>query len=240
MSDHPLSHRLEALAAGDPDAEAEAHVAACPECQDYLTALRDELEAWHKSPERDRELARWNEAAPEKRRARSTVRVLSWASAAAAPLVLAAAVMLFVRHPGRRSVQAPSACATCNQEPSTFGTRFKGPPQVAVIVEHAGQQHRYTRSVVVSAGDRLRVEVSVARSTPIAAGVLTTDHQYVPLLLPEELDAGTHFSGKAARFDSQPTEGWVIVGSPDAVRAAQKTGELAGVTALPLSYTRQP
>lgn len=239
MSDHPPSHRLEALAAGDSDDEAEAHVANCTECRQYLSALKEELAAWQQSPERERELAHWQEDAPGARTG-SVVRVLAWASAAAAPLLVAAAVMLFIHHPPRHSPSTPSACVSCAEQLNNFGTRFKGAPEVAVIVEHAGRQRRYTRNVVVRAGDRLRVEVSVANSTPIAAGVLTTDHQYVPLLLPEELDAGTHYSGKAARFDEQPTEGWVIVGSPNAVRAAQKTGELSGVVALPLSYVRKP
>lgn len=240
MSDHPPSHRLEALAAGDADAEAEAHVAACAECRAYFDALCEELRAWEKSPERERQLARLNDVAPERPQSGATVRVLRWASVAAAPLLVAAAVVLFLRRPSGQSAEAPSAHLTFGEAPSSFGTRFKGAPEVAVIVEHAGVQRRYTRSVVVGAGDRLRVEVSVARSTPIAAGVLTTDHQYVPLLQPTELDAGTHFSEKAARFDAQPTEGWVIVGGPDAVRAARKTGQLDGVIALPLRYSRAP
>ncbi len=234
MTEHPPSHRLEALAAGDPDPDAEAHVAECDACREYLETLREDLQAWRTSPERERGLERLREAEP----APSNVRFLRWASVAAAPLLVAAAVMLFI---GKKPppVGAPGAAASSTTaEPG--GLRFKGPPEVAVVVEHAGTQHRFTGPVVVRAGDKLRVEVSVARSMPIAAGVLTPDHHYVPLLLPAELDAGTHYSEKAARFDAQPTTGWVIVGSPDAVRAAQATGQLAGVTALPLSYASSP
>jgi hypothetical protein len=242
MSDHPPSHRLEALAAGDSETEAEAHVAECAECRDYVSALREELGTWKESAERERGLAHLNEAAPERAPAGATVHVLRLATVAAAPLLIAAAILLFIRRapPSPPSISVSSACSNCPLPPSDFGTRFKGAPEVAVIVEHAGRQHRYTRRVVVSAGDRLRVEVSVPSSTPLAAGILTADHQYVPLFLPEELDAGTHFSEKAARFDAEPTRGWVIVGSPDAVRAAEESGIPSGVVALPLSYTRQP
>lgn len=236
MTEHPPSHRLEALAAGDPDPDAEAHVAGCEACREYLESLREELQAWRTSPERERGLERLRAAEPKP----SNVRYLRWASVAAAPLLVAAAVMLFV---GRKPPPAGGGYAlvpsSTTAEPD-LGLRFKGPPEVAVIVDHAGVQHRFTGSVVVHAGDKLRVEVSVARSTPIAAGVLTRDHHYVPLLLPAELDAGTHYSEKAAQFDANPTEGWVIVGSPDAVRAAQATGQLSGVTALPLSYASRP
>jgi len=229
MTEHPPSHRLEALAAGDPDPDAEAHVADCEACREYLDALREELGAWRRSPARERGLERLREAAP----AGSNVRYLRWASIAAAPLLVAAALMLFI---GRKPSPAGGGTSAVPPVTAAPGLRFKGPPEVAVVVEHAGVQHRFTGAVVVRAGDRLRVEVSVARPTPIAAGVLTRDHHYVPLLLPAELDAGTHFSGKAAQFDAEPTTGWVIVGSPDAVRAAQATGQLSGVTALPLSY----
>lgn len=234
MTEHPPGHRLEALAAGDPDPDAEAHVAECAACREYLDMLREELAAWQTSPERERGLERLRQAGP----APSNVRYLRWASIAAAPLLVAAAVVLFI---GRKPppAGAPGAAASSTTA-DPGGLRFKGPPGVAVIVEHAGQQHRYTGHVTVGAGDRLRVEVSVARPTPIAAGVLTRDHHYVPLLLPAELDAGTHYSEKAARFDAEPTTGWVIVGSPDAVRAAQTTGQLLRVTALPLSYAPRP
>jgi hypothetical protein len=235
MTEHPPSHRLEALAAGDPDPDAEAHVADCEACREYLDALREELGAWRSSPERERGLERLREAQP----AGSNVRYLRWASIVAAPLLVAAAVMLFIGRKPPPAGDGTSAVLPATA-PSGGGLRFKGPPQVAVVVEHAGEQHRFTGPVVVRAGDRLRVEVSVARSTPIAAGVLTRDHHYVPLLLPAELDAGTHYSEKAAQFDAEPTTGWVIVGSPDAVRAAQATGQLSGVTALPLSYASRP
>ncbi len=234
MTEHPTSAELEAVAAGDSNAEVEAHVDECEACREYLEVLWEELSDWRQSPERERGLQRLKQAqAPS---GGTLIRVARWGSIAAAPLLVAAAVMLFMRRPPPPVPGGPDPSVA----PALGGTRFKGPPQVAVIVEHLGEQRRTTDQVEVSAGDALRVEVSLADARPISAGVLTKDRQYVPLLLPAELDAGTHFSEKAAHFDAEPTEGWVIVGEPDAVRRAQQTGDLSGVTALPLRYTRAP
>jgi hypothetical protein len=48
------------------------------------------------------------------------------------------------------------------------------------------------------------------------------------------LDAGTHFSEQAARFDDEPTDGWVLAGAPEDVERARRTREFLGVAVLPI------
>ncbi len=171
-----------------------------------------------------------------------TQKWLRAASIVSAPLLAAAAVVLYIRlSSGPGAPVTPGQLATCDScSPDAQPTRFKGPPQVFVIVERAGVQSRSASTALVGAGVALRVEISLAAPAPIAAGVLTTTGDYIPLLLPAQLDAGTHYSERAARFDAEPSSGWVIVGSPDAVRHATASSDLQGVVAIPLRYTPTP
>jgi hypothetical protein len=143
---------------------------------------------------------------------------------------------------------SPSAPASANA-PATPGlgaagqgagdpeTSFKGGAQVAVVRERGGRQERFVSTVVVRPGDRLRIEVALDRPGSILAGVLADDGTFLPLMAAATRGAGTHFSEQDARFDAEPTRGWVIAGSPDAIAKAKAArAPVPGVTAMRLEW----
>ena len=93
------------------------------------------------------------------------------ASAVAVPLAAAAALVLILRAPSNKDVLVPRSAAHpdppgATSQPTTEPTpetTFKGTIPVAVIRERAGEQARFTRTVRVRPGDRLRVEVALDR-----------------------------------------------------------------------------
>jgi hypothetical protein len=205
MTEHPAQHRLEEAAIGEADEATRAHVEACEACRAYVAKLAAAARKFDAK------------ALAEKA---SPVRTLAYGRVAwlLAPIAAAAIYMLLVRPPG--------------PEPSP-GERFKGDaPVVAAIVEHEGRQERIAGEVRVRAGDRVRVEVSVDRDRPIAAGVLEDDGAWTQLLAPAELDAGTHFSELAARFEDPLRPARILVGAPDAVARARADGGTDDVVVL--------
>ena len=60
-------------------------------------------------------------------------------------------------------------------------TRFKGGPQVAVIRERGKDQARFSSTVRVRPGDRIRLEVALDREQAILGGVLADDAQWLDL-----------------------------------------------------------
>jgi hypothetical protein len=152
--------------------------------------------------------------------------------------------------PGRVSMRdrgSPSATATNAAAAPGLGgaqegagdpeTSFNGGPQVAVVRERDGRQERFVSKVVVRPGDRLRIEVALDRPGSILAGVLADDGTFLPLMADATRGAGTHFSEQAARFDAEPTRGWVIAGPPDAIAKAKAArAPVAGVTAMRLDW----
>jgi predicted anti-sigma-YlaC factor YlaD len=142
------------------------------------------------------------------------------------PLLAAAAVLvLYFRKP----VETPTT------PPVASETRFKGGVQLAVVRERDDRQVRLTNEVRIKAGDRLRVEIGVDGSRPVSAGILGKDGSWLVLLAPAMLEAGTHFSERAAKVDARPTEGWVIAGDPEAVERARMSRAWDGVTVIPIA-----
>jgi hypothetical protein len=134
------------------------------------------------------------------------------------------ALFFFLRKP----VETPVA-------PIASETRFKGAVQLAVIRERDGRQERLTSDLRIKAGDRLRVEIGVDGSRPVAAGILGKDGSWLVLLAPAMLEAGTHFSERSAKVDERPTEGWILAGDPEAVERARMSRAWEGVTVLPIA-----
>lgn len=232
---HPNAIRLDAVAAGDADAEVEAHLATCVDCKEYVAKLGAEakgtaldvpafmakLTAHEAAVERPRE--------PEaSERPRGNVFRLAWI---AAPLAIAAVLFLILRPAGTRTIDPIGSSG----DPAT---RFKGGIQVAIVLDREGDQRRLVNEVKVRPGDRIRAEVAVDSAQPLLAGMLGNDGTWVVLLAPTTLEAGTHFSERAARFDEAPTEGFVLVGHPDAVERARKTRRFDEVRAIPVVRDR--
>jgi hypothetical protein len=188
---HPAGHRLDAVAAGDADAGVTEHLLCCPACARYVSALRAEAAAFRTSHDPHHFVRRLH-----RRR---------WALWAAAPLVAAAAVLLFVH---RRS-------------PPEQDLRWKGGLQVAVIRDRQGRQERLAGPFSVRAGDRIRIEIGTDRRRALAAGLLTDEGEWVSLLAPAVVPAGVSLSELAARFDASPTRATLLVGPPQAVTRAR-------------------
>jgi hypothetical protein len=249
MSHHPASHRLEEVALKEGDAEAVAHVASCELCAAYVQRLQEGARAFAADPAMDAAEFVRQVAARKRVFASGASRLyrLVWIGA---PAAIAAAILLFVRAPrsvhdvrdgtSARLTTPPSAdVPPAAPERQSYGslpeTRFKGGVQLAAVIEHGGQQERVTREVRARRGDRLRIEVSIDQGQrAIVAGVLEKNGTWTPLLSAALLDAGTHFSEQAARFDDKPTDGWVLAGAPEDVERARRTREFLGVAVLPI------
>jgi hypothetical protein len=161
----------------------------------------------------------------------------------AGPLLAAALVLLVVRGRGAGdgargtpfttgfTTGAAQSLVNENANAPAAESRFKGGLVVAVVRERGGQQERLTGPFQVRPEDRVRVEVSTDHEGPVAAGLLTDEGEWITLLAPAALEAGTHYSELAARFDESPTHATLIVGDAVAVQRARATRDLAGVVA---------
>lgn len=138
--------------------------------------------------------------------------------------LLAAAATLLVL----RGSHDPNVVALNEEMP----TRFKGNIQLAAIRDRAGGQARLTTEVRVKPGDRVRVEVGVDDARPLEIGFLGKDGTWVLLMAPTNLEAGTSFSERSARFDDTPTEGWIIAGHPNEIERAKSTRKLDSVRSM--------
>jgi hypothetical protein len=171
-----------------------------------------------------------------------------------APLAAAAAILLATRSPA----PAPAASADPNdpRAPTTYkiqmatvppglapslsgangaaepDTQFKGGMQVAVVRDRAGSQARFSSTVRVKPGDRLRVEVALDHEQAILGAVLADDGSYLELMPQGVRGPGTHFSERSAKIDAAGARGTIIIGSPEAVARARETRNLEGVTTL--------
>lgn len=232
---HPAQHRLEALAAGDADPAALAHLEDCAACAEVVRELRAEAEAFRREADApafvDAVLARAEKSprasdsvsaalAPPPR----NVTVLRFVTVVAPLFAIAAAIVLYLRTPST-IVTVPGG----GKEPGTSDVRFKGGLQVAVVRERDGAQARFSGEVRVRPGDRIRAEIALDGQAPLTA-VLVADgfeagnaaDAWV-LLTPTLLDAGVHFSTESIRFDQDRFDGWLVVGEPDKVAAARKS-----------------
>jgi hypothetical protein len=223
MTSHPNAIDLEAFACGEPIARVAEHVESCDACRGYLAKVGG-LEA---------------PALPAPRAAsirpkRVRVELL------AIPLAIAAAVLFFVRSPASQrldqahltippvTVPEPTQVAVVTHEDPP-GVRFKGGLQLAVVRERGAHQDRFTDGFTIRPGDRLRLEVAVDESRAILGAVLGDDGSWLEMMEEGVRDAGTYFSEKSARIDSEPTAGTLIVGDPGLVRAAKLTHRFEGL-----------
>jgi hypothetical protein len=217
---HPAAYRLDAVAAGDDDEEVSGHMRACDECAAYVGTLRHQAKAFREGSSAQDHRAR----ALARLRGRRRARVIG----IALPLV-AAAVLLMLR---ARPMQQGSVPRLESAAPAESGeARFKGKLSVIAIRERDGQQERIVGPFTVRASDRVRIEVSVDRDGPVTAGLLTDGGDWIVLLAPVALAAGTHYSEQAARFDETPTKATLLVGRPSAVDRARRTRDFEGLVA---------
>ena len=128
------------------------------------------------------------------------------------------------------------ATASGTAEPDT---QFKGGMQVAVVRERGGAQARFSSTVRVKPGDRLRVEVALDHEQAILGAVLADDGSYLELMPQAVRGPGTHFSERSAKIDAAPTRGTIIIGRPEAVARARETKSFEGVTTLRVELESQ-
>ena len=231
MSDNQTCHiagaRLDGVATGDSDADANAHVASCAECSAYVARLREEIDAFSRAqaehPDGFVASVLLRRATAVRRPFPLRARTIA---GAASVLALAAVVLLVLRPP--------------RDEPFDLGVvgpregpiRFKGGVQVAVVVEHRGVQSRELGTLLIAPGDRIRVEIALDHEAWVTAGVLTEAGEWAELQPRALFEAGTHFSEKSIAFDGNVEEGWVLVGPPDAVEGARQRRDFRLVHAI--------
>ncbi|MCU0685390.1 MAG: hypothetical protein MUF34_24650 [Polyangiaceae bacterium] len=244
MTPHPSADRLDALAAGDDDAEASTHLAACEACRAYVGRAGAEIASFRAAaePTRFAETIAARAAAPQRAAetvvalpARPRVPVLvGTIITVAAPALAAAAALAFLLRGGAGpgpnvapSAEGPRAALSAPGDAES--SRFKGGPVLALIRERDGKQERLSGAIAVRADDRVRVEVSLDAGAPLAIAFLGDDGSFVPLSPPSFAEAGTHFSAEALRFDRSNNGGVVIAGPPEAIERVRVTKRLDGV-----------
>lgn len=226
MTSHPNALDLEAFACGEPIARVAQHVESCDACKGYVAKIGG-LEA-PKVP-----AARVVSIRPKRIR----VELL------AIPLAVAAALLFFLRSPepkklGEAHLTIPAITPPSSTQVAELthedgpGVRFKGGLQLAVVRERGDRQDRFTDGFTIRPGDRLRLEVAVDESRSILGAVLGDDGSWLEMMSEGVRDAGTYFSEKSARIDSEPTAGTLIVGDPGLVRAAKVTRHFEGLRTL--------
>lgn len=250
---HPSGIDLEAFACGDAVAHVATHLDACDACRAYVDSVRGVAAEPPK-------LGAMKLLADARRVERSR-RVIAFA-AVAAPFAIAAGALLYLgaRSPGATTIPAtpattlasgagsgpagtPSAADSLAMlDPSSEPeTTFKGGMGVAVVRERAGAQSRFTGTVTVHTGDRLRVEVALDRPQAILGAVLGDDGSWLEIMPEAVRGPGTHFSEKSARVDAQPLRGTILVGPPEAVRRARATGKPGdGVVTMRIDWGDAP
>ncbi len=234
---HLAQHRLEALAAGDADAAALAHLEGCAACAAVVLELRAELETFRLEADApafvDAVVARAAKSPDAPKRAPEVaalalpprnVTALRFVTLVAPLFAIAAAVVLYLRTPATLVTQPGPG-----KEPGTSDVRFKGGLQLAVVREREGAQSRFSGEVWVRPGDRIRAEIAMDGQAPLTAVLVkdaveagNADEAWV-LLTPTLLDAGVHFSPESIRFDQERFDGWLVVGEPDKVATARKS-----------------
>jgi hypothetical protein len=260
VTDHPNARRLDGLAAGGDDLDANAHLSRCAACANYVEALRRTSPPWS-AREAEAFVARaersfappggpagrpFEPTSPAHRsdRGRAFAAQTRRLALVATPLLAAAAALLIALRPGPPPAQAPGAPPA--QAPGAASVsdagsvHFKGELALAIVRERDGAQERLVHAADVRAGDRVRLEVSSPQAGPLLAGVLADDGAWLTLIDDASAGVGTHFSERAARFDAEPTEGFVLAGRPDDVERAKSTRRFEGVASLRLRYDRGP
>lgn len=225
---HPNALDLEALAFGESPrgGETAEHVASCDACRGYVDRVRGTTEAPRtKAAEmRVAELVKRSAGAPSLRMIVSV----------AVPFAIAAGVLLWLARPVDPVGADHPLVAVRDPDPSPPDTRFKGGLTVAVVRERGPEQTRFTSSVSVRSGDRLRLEVALDRSDAILAAVLGDDGSFLELMTEGVRDAGMHLSERSARVDGDPTRGVIVVGHPEDVRRARATRDTRGLVTFPI------
>jgi hypothetical protein len=180
------------------------------------------------------------------------------ATSVVAPLAAAAAIVVLARSsftpPGPGPVPQPTTTTPAPPDtilmgtlpqrigesaPSEPDTQFKGGMQVAVVRERDGRQARFSTMVPVRPGDRLRVEVALDHEQAILGAVLADDGSYLELMPQAVRGPGTHFSERSAKIDAAPTQGTILIGTPEGVARARQTRgtkDLRGVATLRVEW----
>jgi len=255
---HPSSLDLEAFAVGEPlPAGFADHVEACTACAELVGKLQALVATGPSAAEAGAAVARAvaraeamievaNDAPPARQEPKRRLWLL--ATSVITPLAAAAAILLLARSESLQPASAPASSpattvtriqmaplpsAVAAAEPET---QFKGGAQVAVVRERAGQQARFSSTVRVRPGDRIRVEVALDREQAILGAVLGDDGSYLELMPDAVRGPGTHFSEKSAKFDAAETRGTILIGTREAVARARSTHQLDGVTTLRIEW----
>jgi hypothetical protein len=232
---HPASYELDAAAIGEASPTVLAHLEQCAECRQYAGALANELAGNVLPPLR---------LPSERAERRGPAARTKWFALGAALLPAAAALLVFVRpaahlEPARQPDHVLMARRGGVALEPGHDMQFKGGLSMTSIVDRGGRQERVTGEVVLRGKERMRVEVSLDRATPIEVAFLGDDGSFLPMLAPTQLEAGTHLSDDSLGLDTRGDAGNVLVGTPDAIVRARMTGDLSHVLATRVRYATE-
>ena len=237
---HPNALALEGHALGDAEASVAEHLAACEACRAYVARVQGVME--DAAPVVPRFEAREAEVVALPERPRSAGGPGRFRGAAPIVVLFAAAAIVLLATAPKPLASAPAApaeptvdrllMAQNDPPPEDPATRFKGGLSLAVVRERGADQARFTGSVRVRSGDRLRLEVALDRSEAILAGVLGEDGSWLEVMAEGPRAAGTHLAERSARVDATPTRGVFVVGRPEDVARARELGDPKRVPGL--------
>jgi hypothetical protein len=249
MTEHPAAAALEEIAAGGRHAATEDHLRACGACREHVTSLRAEAATFRLGAQPPAFVARVEQTVlAEARRVSSPGARWKATAGVVAVFAVAAALLVFLRRPATPEADVPLAPLSSSRPlpsapPVGIGSsraawRFMGRRELAVIRERDGQQERFTGSVTVRAGDRLRAQISLDHDETLVLAVLEATGALTTLLDATALESGTHYSDAAARFTDPIEPGWVVSGSPEEIaraRDARSPLALSAVAIVPES-----
>lgn len=221
MSDCPSGLDLDEWSVERAPGALADHIRSCPKCTAYIAQLDAETAVFLQAESPEAFVHRPAIAA-ELNRPDSSSRSF-WARYGVGALagLAAAAVALFVMLDRGK----PSGQSLPPATPETDVVRIKGNMSLAVVRKRGSQQTRHTGSVSVKPGDELRVELTTSQEASITVGIRTDNGEWVPLREGFTASAGTGpVHDDAIAFDAEPTRGWVIAGSPNAVADALTQG----------------
>jgi hypothetical protein len=209
---HPTMFGLEAHHAGEGPAATARHLLVCSSCAEYVRGLDEEAADFRGriNPEEFVRQIRRRAGTSQLPGRRSP---LTFLIPLAGALGVVAVCLAVLRSP-------PGLTAHVADELRPRGG--DGGAAVTVILWHArdGHQSRHSAEVVARPGDRLRVEVTVARATELEAAILDDSGGRTSLGSPRAFAAGTHLLEPTFTFDSRPFAARILVGPPDGVAHA--------------------
>ncbi len=110
--------------------------------------------------------------------------------------------------------------------------RLKGDFTVTIIRQRGEVQERFTESVGLRTGDRIRISLTIPTSMVVSVGFLTGDDVYTPIVEHEWLDPGEHLLPDTFEATSGELDDLVVFADADVVDAAKSSGNFEPLNSI--------